>query len=373
MRLIPGERSRRGGLPSPARRRLLAGVLAAPLLFVRRGVAGSSVTVLDRLKTGNHTLFPFTLSDGLLYLNGNAMVEAWDIGGRGRLWHRPLDAQAAFRPRLTENRVLSGGRTHLAGWERLSGAKRWSYAGKAELGVPLAHDGRVHFGEGHRLITLDAATGEPLWSFPTTANSRIGYAPTARGHILFLGPGDGILYAFSCSTGELLWKIDRESDWQYLRQLTVIGNILVAGGYRDEIFGLDMEDGSMLWRFDAGNFINSQLAADGAVCFWSPTGWVYALDAGSGSMLWRHRTVDYRDRDRKRNWAPVMAEMVADNGRLYVLAMDHVLHVLDLGSGNELEQHALPAPVRPFICLEPGKQRLLLGSTIGEVLYLELG
>ena len=134
-------------------------------------------------------------------------------------------------------------------------------------------------------------------------------------------------------------------------------DILVAGGYHDELFGINLGDGAIVWRFNAGNFINSQLVADGKVYFWSPTGWIYALDANSGVVLWRHKTIDYMDKSRPQNWASVMAELVAHDRHLYILAMDHVLHVLDLNTGDELAIHRLPLAVKPSSALTAQEDR----------------
>ncbi len=188
---------------------------------------------------------------------------------------------------------------------------------------------------------------------------------------MLLGPGDGLLYAFSASDGRIIWKVDHESDWQYLRQLHLSGEILVAGGYHDEIFGIRVRDGKIIWRFNSGNFINSHLVTKGKAYFWSPTGWIYALDALNGSVVWKHRTTDFQKRSRKRNWAPIMAELVADDKRLFILAMNNVIHVLDLESGDKLDKIKLSEAVRPFIRLEESAARFLVGSKKGEILHLK--
>jgi len=298
--------------------------------------------------------------------------ECWNPDKGTRVWQQVLESPAVFRPRLSGDLVISTGRSHIAAWKCSDGAQKWLYTGMAELGVPLLHKQHLYFGQGDGLETIDVKTGKRLWSFKTTKSSRIGYAPTAVGNMLFLGTRDGILYALSCKDGKLLWKVDREKDWQYLRQLAVSGKTLVCGGYHDEILGLDINDGEINWRFKAGNFINSQLVHDGSIYFWSPTGWIYALNADTGEVLWRTLTMNYRNSASKANWAPVMSEMVADNDYLYVLAMDNVLHILDLKIGKEVEQLCLNIHVRPFLVLEGGSKRVFLASTVGELMSFKL-
>lgn len=361
---------------SPSKRRFLEGAAAfalSPVLFTRSARGSDSVAVLDRWTTGNETLFPFARANEFLYCGGDRAVEAWNIGERKRLWIRPLDHSAVFRPRIARGLVVTSGRSQLACRERLTGDLRWEHHPRAELSVPLLDGGRVYIGEGHRLMSLDARSGQTLWAFDTMPGSRIAYAPAVRGDAIFLGAGDGLLYCLSAREGELVWQVDRESDWQYLRQIANAGDALVAGGYHDEIFAISATDGGIIWRFNAGNFINSQLVRGNAVYFWSATGWLYALNIANGSVIWRHRTVDYGDPHRKQNWAPILAELVADDDYLYVLSMDHVLHLLELESGHAVADYRMPVAVRPFVCLGPEARSVLMGSTRGDALYLRLG
>jgi outer membrane protein assembly factor BamB len=101
---------------------------------------------------------------------------------------------------------------------------------------------------------------------------------------------------------------------------------------------------------------------------WSPTGWIFAIDATSGALRWRHRTTDYGRR--AGNWAPVMAELVSEQRRIYALAMDDVLHVLDTASGKEIYRLTLPERVRPSVLPIPG-HGLAFAAAQGDALLIE--
>lgn len=81
--------------------------------------------------------------------------------------------------------------------------------------------------------------------------------------------------------------------------------------------------------------------------------------------------MNYQNPSSSSNWAPIMSEMVADSDHLYILAMDNVLHILDLKTGKEVEQYCFKLPVRPFIVLDSKMQRIYLGSTTGELMPYE--
>lgn len=359
------------------RRRLITGILTLPVLpFCFAGTKGDAgsrpITVINHWKTDNHTLFPFSCEGKNLYLNGNATLEAWDIAAGKQQWIAKLPAPAHFRPRYGKDIVISAGRNLLAGFQKRDGRPVWVYKPSGKLAVPFVSDQRVFIGEENHLLALDLKTGVKLWSYPIADNARIAYAPIESDGVVYFGPGDGTLCAIDAGDGTVLWRIDREKDWQYLRQLHISNGILVAGGYHDELFGIRLSDGEIIWRFYAGNFINSHHVADGKVFFWSPTGWVYALDSANGKILWRHRTKDFGLRRAFSNWAPIMAELVSDRLRLYALAMDSVLHVLEPETGNKLGEYPIPESVRPFICIEPGSGNLLLGSNQGEILLASI-
>jgi len=360
-----------------SRRRLLGWFsgLAAASFSPLRTSAAAGARLVRRWTTGNRSLVPFTFKNGLLYVAGDRSIEVWNTDRGIPLWRQKLSHPASFRPRIDGKIVLSSGRSLICVRDRNTGRHLWSLKppGDRQFAVPLLHDGRLFFGQGHEIFAVDAVTGRRLWAFATTPEASSAYAPIAHEGKVFFGPGDGILYAFDAASGRLLWKLDRGRQWQYLRQLHISGDILVAGGYKEHVYGLSTRDGRQLWRFYAGNFINSHLVFDGTVFFWSPTGWIYALDAVSGKRLWRHRTTNYKKKSRAKNWAPVMAELVADQRYLYVLAMDRVLHVLDRKTGNPEGDYALPFAVRPFICLAGAPGRVFLGSIAGEILDFDLG
>ncbi len=373
MRLGIGEPFREDS-PAFSRRKLLAAIAAGGLAVSIPGGArgGEALPVRHRWQTGNNRLYPFLLSGQTLFLNGDATLEAWDLGNGRQRWHYPLVTSSTYRPRMDGEWLLSAGRSLLGVHRALDGSQRWEYRSEKDLGVPLLHHGQLFVGKGHRLLSLDLSSGKQRWSFSTHADSRIAYAPVVYGKTLLLGSGDGQLYALDVSDGRLLWHVDREHDWQYLRQLHLSGEVLVAGGYHDELFGIHADNGEILWRFDAGNFVNSHIVNAGLACFWSPTGWIYALDARTGTIVWRHRTTNYRRSSGASNWAPMAAELQVRGKQLYALTMDHILHVLDMGSGDEIARYSLPVAVRNFISLGPRSNDLFFGSEAGEILHIQL-
>lgn len=333
----------------PDRRLVLQTMIAG--LCLRPAFAGASdgaapLAVRHLWPTDNSRIGPISEAAERLFYAGDKSLGALSPQSQEPLWQRAhgFVDPAVFRPRPTGALVLTGGRGWLAAYDQTDGREVWRYLAHVQIGVPLVASDMIVVGDGHEIVALDTASGAEIWRFAGIPDTLTAYAPAASGDTVFAGPGDGHLYAIDRASGVLRWAQDISSKWQYLRQITVADGILVAGTYKEILAGIALEDGRALWQFNAGNFINSQHVAGGAAHLWSPTGWVYAISLASGKVRWRHQTTDYGAR--AQNWASVLAEITSLEGRLYVLAMDDVLHVLDMQDGSERAAHPLPAPIR---------------------------
>jgi outer membrane protein assembly factor BamB len=362
-------------LISPRRRQLLGlgmGLSLAALgttrcVHARSEAGATSLTIERRWPTGNQRLFPVSRLDQAVLYAGESTLGLIDPTATQALWSvsHELPEGATFRPRTQAGIAVCAGRREIAAWRPGQNAPLWRYPARVQIGTPLLHEGAVYFGDGHELVALDLESGAPRWRFAAVADTKISYAPTAVGDSVFVGPGDGRLYALATTDGKPRWVVNRIRDWQYLRQLHLSGNVLVAGGYQEKLHGIDIANGKALWSFNAGNFINSHHVADGVAYLWSPMGWLYAIDARSGAMRWRHRTNDYSGGSY--NWGPLMAELVTQDQRLYALDLNNVLHILDTTQGEESARLSLPEPVRPFV-LPLDARRALFGADNGDLL-----
>ena len=314
---------------------------------------------------------PGAPSPGRLLFAGETTLGLVDPPEADVLWQRPhhLPGGAVFRPRATADILLGAGRGALGVWGLTDGEPRWRREAQRQFGVPCLTAEAVFVGDGHEVLALDLAGGDLRWRFAAIADTQISYAPAATRDKILVGPGDGRLYALDRHSGQLLWERQRAEDWKYLRQLHLASeDLLVAGGYTEKLYGIDLHNGELRWTFSAGNFINSHHLNGDHAYLWSPTGWIYALDIHSGEVRWRHRTTAYRGEAQE--WAPLMAELASQDGRLFALDLNHVLHVLDQGTGEEIARYPL-APVQPFVTPLSG-QEIAVGGREGELWLLAL-
>jgi len=343
--------------------------------FMISSAHATSLTLTSKWQTDNSTLTPLAYDEGVVYASGDSTLEAWRLQDGQRLWKANLPSSAHFRPRLSETLVFSAGRSHLNAWDRKTGRAVWSYTITQQVGVPYVLDNGVFFGDGQDVVALNAIDGSERWRFRIQGGAEIHYAAIGREGEVYLGAGDGILYAFDAQTGVVKWSFNNEADWQYLRQIYLEGDRIIAGGYHDEIIAIQTgaqvpDDKRIAWRFYAGNFINSQLVSDGGVYFWSPTGWIYAMDTSSGKRLWRHQTHQFKGN--KNDWGSIMAELQAIDGHILVLDMKRTLHVLSQKSGEEVYSTTLNFAPLPFMLPIPESNFVLMGDLNGGILVQEL-
>lgn len=287
-------------------------------------------------------------------------------------WQHPheLPGGVVFRPRVANGIVVAGGQQAIGAWRSSDGAPLWRQPANIEIGTPWVDTGQICHGDGHELVCRELDDGRERWRFAVEAGNKISYAPVIAADTVYVGPGDGCLYALDRHTGRLRWQIDGRQAWQYLRQLHVSDGLLIAGTYTERLVAFDLQDGQPRWQFSAGNFINSHHVADGVAYLWSPTGWLYALDAASGQLRWRLRTTDYRDS--VDNWAAIHAELVTDAHWLYALDLAPQLHVIDKISGQERLRVDFPEAVLPFV-VPLGEGRIACGAETGDLLLLSVG
>jgi outer membrane protein assembly factor BamB len=221
-----------------------------------------------------------------------------------------IAAGAALSASQTGLAMFRGNAAHsgvyrVTGVERLGGLQWRVQTGGMVQSSPTLYEGVLYVGSGDgNLYAVDPHTGEARWHF--AAGRAITSTPAAAQGLVFVGSRDNTFYAVDAATGAKRWKLATGADLP------------------------------LAWGFETGDLYTSSPAlADGVVVFGSGNGQVYAVEAGTGKVRWRFQT-----EGRVRS-SPAIAE-----GRVYVGSMDGRLYALDLASGRRIwqfdtEGHAL--------------------------------
>ncbi len=122
----------------------------------------------------------------------------------------------------------------------------------------LAFVGRVDA----RISAHSLATGKLVWEAPAGASWAPGTPAVARGKVI-AGCGDGAVRAYERATGKLAWEhatapcpfriISYRSDPVGIASSpTISGDLVYVGAGDGRLYALDLERGSLVWSHDFG-------------------------------------------------------------------------------------------------------------------------
>ena len=209
------------------------------------------------------------------------------------------------------------------------------------------HEGTLYIGSGDgRLYALDAATGTQRWQFGT--GRAISSTPAVAGGLVFVGSRDNTYWAVDEKTGEERWRLETgrdvpfpwgfESGDLYTSSPTWAAGTLYVGSGDGHVYAVDPKSGSVRWRFATdGRVRSSPAVADGRLFAGSADGTLYALDAKSGRELWRFDTEGHRLESGKFGFdrRTIQASPSVAGGRVFVGSRDGFLYAVDAATGKQ--------------------------------------
>jgi quinohemoprotein ethanol dehydrogenase len=178
--------------------------------------------------------------------------------------------------------------------------------------TPLEIDGTLYFATGYSVVrALDAASGRMLWSYdpkvPQVAGSKLRVPWGIRGiaswnHKIYVGTQDGRLISINAKTGEPVWSVSTTmpGDFRVISgpPLAFNGKVMIGHGNaewgptRGYVTAYDAETGQQLWRFytvpgdPKRGFENK--AMEMAAKTWSGRWW----KNGGGATVWNAMAYD---------------------------------------------------------------------------------
>ena len=209
------------------------------------------------------------------------------------------------------------------------------------------HDGTLYIGSGDgRLYALDAATGAERWQFRT--RRAISSTPAVADGLVFVGSRDNAFWAVDARTGEERWRLETgrdvpfpwgfESGDLYTSSPTWAAGTLYFGSGDGHLYAVDPRSGKVRWRFATGGRVRTSPAvANGRVYAGSADGTLYALDASDGQELWRYHTEGHALESREFGFdrRTIQASPAVADGRVFIGSRDGFLYAVDAATGKE--------------------------------------
>lgn len=326
--------------------------------------APSGVTPLWRVPgTGSGT--PVVDGDTVFFLSADREVAAvaaatgdvrWKTGTGVTSIDSIFGTATAGTALAVSGSMVVAGDWDVVGFDRTSGARRWTYEAPAGDGPGLflgpARDGLVYTGSpGGRAYAIDSTTGKLRWMTPIVeGGTTTVFRPAVEGTVVAVGystfviPNVGGLALLDAATGRLLWRTPFPSPkerWHHtnLAGGPVLAGDLVFGSAGDgNIYAFDVATGAVRWAFPRlsgplESFITATdidhraiTRAGRLIIAGSATGYVVAYDIDTRQERWR-----YFDRMA----GSTTFGLSADDHSVYLPFFGGFIIAVDLASGAE--------------------------------------
>ena len=205
---------------------------------------------------------------------------------------------------------------------------------------------RVFVGSGDGfLYAIDRESGTVVWKF--SAGAPVHASPAVAGGLVVCATLAGRIFAVDEESGHSRWAIqtgpklpleDERSDWDMLvSSPVVVGGTVVIGGQDGLVYALDLRNGHILWRAKTKGRVRGTPAVSGdMVVVGSFDARVYAYDLKTGAERWVHRTVG--DTLVSAQWGfdrrAVQSSPAVMDGMVFIGSRDSGLYGIDASTGE---------------------------------------
>lgn len=264
---------------------------------------------------------------------------------------------AAAQQTTTDVPMFRGDAAHTGvirtrGVERLGGVAWELETGGTIRSAPALVDGVLYVGSGDgHLYAIDAADGRVLWRYD--AGAAVHSSPAVHGDLVLFTDRRNVVRALRRTDGRLVWELEAGPDlpldwgwegWDYVA--ASVGLVPSADGRGLAVFGsgdgavraVDAETGAQRWRFDTGRRIRATPAiADGVAYIGGGDGRLYALDVASGEPIWIFETagVGLDAADFGFDRTQIQSSAAVADGTVYFGSRDASLYAVDAATGIE--------------------------------------
>lgn len=241
------------------------------------------------------------------------------------------------------------------------GGVKWTFqTGGPVISSPVLADGILYVGSDDGAVyAVDPASGTARWKFATEGLVRS--TPAVVAGTVYFGSYDGFFYAVDAATGTLRWKFETLGErkfaarglhgsaprqqlipdaWDcYQSSPVVIGERVYVGSGDGHVYALATTTGELVWKFAAGDVIHSSPAVvDGVLYIGSWDTFLYALNAATGELQWKFKTGDDAA---NHNQEGIQSSPTVVDGVVYFGCRDFHLYAVDAKTGTEKWKHKI--------------------------------
>ena len=228
------------------------------------------------------------------------------------------------------------------------GGVRWRVrTGSAVRSSPAVTATRVYVGSGDGILyAIDRRAGTVAWRFQ--AGGPVDASPAVAGGLVIAATSEGRIFAVAEGSGRLRWSVTTGAPLPYhvfpagkwdlwASSPVVVGSTILIGAPDGGVYALDLATGHRRWRAATGGRVRATPAVhDDLVVVGSWDGRVYGLDLASGAERWVHRTVGDTLDSKKFGFdrRSVQGSAAIADGMVFVGSRDGAVYGLDEATGE---------------------------------------
>jgi outer membrane protein assembly factor BamB len=228
------------------------------------------------------------------------------------------------------------------------GGVRWRIrTGGAVRSTPAVTATRVYVGSGDGMLyAIDRPTGRVVWRFQ--AGGPVDASPAVAGGLVVAATSGGRIFAVEQTSGRLRWSVTTGAALPYhlfpagkwdlwASSPVVVDSTIVIGAPDGGVYALELASGRQRWRAPTGGRVRATPAVHGGlVIAGSWDGRVYGLDLATGARRWVHRTVGDTLDSRKFGYdrRSVQSSAAVAGGMVFVGSRDGAIYGLDEATGE---------------------------------------
>jgi outer membrane protein assembly factor BamB/predicted MPP superfamily phosphohydrolase len=296
-----------------------------------------------------------TVKDGTVtYEERNPVTNEQKQWAQVKLFKHDFAADTAhyFRPSYAVNQTYKNVKTV------------WQFTDKSDIGsgVALAKNLVIASNSNGLIYALDLKNGKMKWQYAT--KGKVYSTPAVENNLVVVASTDDNIYCLNAITGKLVWKFETQNP---IVANPLIKNGMVFIGASDGHFrALDLQSGKLKWDFDGvkGFVVTQPLFYKDKIYFGSWGTEFYALNAQTGSLVWK-----WNNGSANRMFSPAACYPVATDGKIFIVAPDRFMTVLDAENGNMIWRKSDPDnKVRESIGLSADSSLVYAKTMEGELI-----
>jgi eukaryotic-like serine/threonine-protein kinase len=200
---------------------------------------------------------------------------------------------------------------------------------------PAVSYGIIYIGTGDgNIYALNASSGEKIWNL-TLRTGAIRSSPAVTQGAVYICTSEAV-YALNAFTGTKIWSSPVSA---YASSPAVVNELVYLGSSDGNVYALNASNGFRVWNYTTGSLRGeTTVVANGVVYVGGGRIYrgIYALNASTGEKIWNHTTSWYQ------NSVILSTPAVADD-MIFYAAQSNGLYALSLATGAELWHSGISA------------------------------